>query len=251
MLNSIKMDLYRVLHTKSFYISIVLLLLAFIWMINGEGLVSNTAYASFHRTQDTLYDFLYYFPKSMFFQMAILIFLALFCNEEYNSGFMKNIYPIQSKCGILIERWILSIVMILLFTLICIVVVGIEIAITQPAVNDFSFSSYIIYILMNTFVFSAVCAFVIMIIHLTRNKVVGILVAVGFSFSIIFMLNTAIAMLLPEELPYVEYTLYYMIGNLAKTPDVSTYGKAAAVAISSGILYNIISYLILKKKDLA
>lgn len=251
MWNNLKMDLYRMVRQKSLYISIGLLIVAFFWMLNAEGLVNNTTFASFDRTKNSVLDFLYFFPKSMFFQLAVLIFSALFFNEEYSSGFVKNIYPVQSKLTLLLEKWIMSIIIILVFTLSCTILSGIELAVHKVSLSGFSIGNYAIYILMNTLLLSAVSCFIMMVNHLVRSKVVTILTAVGYSFTIFFMLNTALCIILPEAVQYVEYTLYYVIGNLNTVPELSAYGKATALAISSGILYNGISYLVLKQKDLA
>ena len=85
MWNNLKMDLYRMVRQKSFYIAMVIMLLLYFWMTNAAGLQNNTPFASFYADKNTLVDFLYYFPKSAFYAVAVLVFLSLFFCEEYLS----------------------------------------------------------------------------------------------------------------------------------------------------------------------
>ena len=107
MWNNLKMDLYRMVRQKSFYISMTVMLLLYLWLTTAVGLQNNTPFATFHQGKDTLVDFLYYFPKSSFYQIAVLIFLSLFFCEEYASGFVKNIYPMMHRKELLLlERFV-------------------------------------------------------------------------------------------------------------------------------------------------
>ena len=71
MWNNLKMDLYRMVRQKSFYISMTVMLLLYLWLTTAVGLQNNTPFATFHQGKDTLVDFLYYFPKSSFYESTL------------------------------------------------------------------------------------------------------------------------------------------------------------------------------------
>ena len=94
---------------KSFYISMTVMLLLYLWLTTAVGCRTIHRLRPFIRERITLVDFLYYFPKSSFYQIAVLIFLSLFFCEEYASGFVKNIYPMMHRKELLLlERFVFS-----------------------------------------------------------------------------------------------------------------------------------------------
>lgn len=252
MLNNLKMDLYRMVRQKSFYISMGLMLLFYFWLLNAEGIRNDTLFATFDYQKNTIVDFLYYFPKSTFYMIACLVFTSLFVHEEYASGFVKNIYPMQQKkWKLLIERWIFSILVCLIFWMSVVVLAAITNLWHQDSFVNFSYLGYLGYAMMEILLLSAVSAFMMMLNHITKSKVLTVLCSVCFGGMVIFMLHMGLSLMLPENMQYHEATLYYISGNLPYEWEWEAYGKALLVAISSTILYNGISYFVLKKKDIA
>ena len=76
----------------------------------------------------------------------------------------------------------------------------------------------------------------------------AILVSVGYGSMTVFMLHAGIMSLLKVE--YTDYILYAISGQLPYSWDAVFYSRAAMVAITSAILYNIGSYVYTRKKDL-
>ena len=226
MWNNLKMDLYRMVRQKSFYIAMVIMLLLYFWMTNAAGLQNNTPFASFYADKNTLVDFLYYFPKSAFYAVAVLVFLSLFFCEEYASGFVKNIYPsIHRKELVAVENlW------------------------QQDSFATFNILQFIGYSLMQMLILTVIASFLNLLIHATGSKVLAILVSVGYGSMTIFMLHAGIMSLLNVD--YTDYILYAISGQLPVEWDALFYSRAAMVAITSAILYNVGSYILLRKKDL-
>ena len=81
LINYLKLDMYRMVRQKSFYVCTAMLLILF-----------NTS-------NHAMNNFLYYFPKALLLPFSVLLFMALFINEEITSGFIKHIYPLYQKNG--------------------------------------------------------------------------------------------------------------------------------------------------------
>lgn len=249
MWSNLKMDLYRMVRQKSFYIAMIIMLLLYFWMTNAAGLQNNTPFATFYADKNTLVDFLYYFPKSAFYTIAVLIFLSLFFCEEYSSGFVKNIYPmVHHKELLLLERFLFSFITAFIYWAAIVAMVVVENLWHQDSFASFSILQFICYSLMQMLILTVIASFLNLLIHATGSKVIAILVAVGYGSMTAFMLHAGIMSLLKVD--YSDYILYAISGKLSSTWDALLYSRAAMVAITSGILYNIGSYVLLRKKDL-
>ena len=249
MWNNLKMDLYRMVRQKSFYIAMVIMLLLYFWMTNAAGLQNNTPFASFYADKNTLVDFLYYFPKSAFYAVAVLVFLSLFFCEEYASGFVKKIYPsIHRKELLLLERFVFSFITAFIYWIAIIVMVAVENLWQQDSFATFNILQFIGYSLMQMLILTVIASFLNLLIHATGSKVLAILVSVGYGSMTIFMLHAGIMSLLNVD--YTDYILYAISGQLPVEWDALFYSRAAMVAITSAILYNVGSYILLRKKDL-
>ena len=234
MWNNLKMDLYRMVRQKSFYIAMVIMLLLYFWMTNAAGLQNNTPFASFYADKDTLVDFLYYFPKSAFYAVAVLVFLSLFFCEEYASGFVKNIYPsIHRKELLLLARFVFSFITAFIYWIAIIVMVAVENLWQQDSFATFNILQFIGYSLMQMLILTVIASFLNLLIHGSMT---------------IFMLHAGIMSLLNVD--YTDYILYAISGQLPVEWDALFYSRAAMVAITSAILYNVGSYILLQKKDL-
>ena len=101
---------------------------------------------------------------------------------------------------------------------------------------------------MQMLILTVIASFLNLLIHATGSKVLAILVSVGYGSMTVFMLHAGIMSLLKVE--YTDYILYAISGQLPYSWDAVFYSRAAMVAITSTILYNIGSYVLLRKKDL-
>lgn len=245
------MDFYRMVHQKSFYITMSILLFLFAWHLCAD-IRSSVIFAQFDHRYNTVVDFLYYFPKSVFFLIGTLVYLALFAHEEYTSGFVKYMYPLQQKKWmILLEKWIFSLLVYFCFWACSLILtLFINLFLKDPLIG-FSLMDYMAYSVTQAILLTAVVSFLMLLNHSFQSKIATTLVACAYGSYTIFALHAGIHMLLPEGISYLEYTLSYISGTLPTTWDASVYSSAFAIAFSSTILYNGISYLVLKKKDIA
>ena len=144
----------------------------------------------FNTSNHAINNFLYYFPKALLLPFSVLLFMALFINEEITSGFIKHIYPLyQKKWQMLAERFLFTCFVYLsmcLFVVIIALVLGVLNIFTM---NAFSVFDYLAYIVMQMLVIAAVSSFVTMLYMLTRSHVITVLSVIGYSFSIFYALH--------------------------------------------------------------
>ena len=94
MWNLFKSDVYRLLHSRFFFVLTLLYTLMTILLVSTEGvIVSNTSFASFDGRTSTLADFLAFLPKNAIFLFFVVLAYILFLSEEYQSRYVKSIYP--------------------------------------------------------------------------------------------------------------------------------------------------------------
>ena len=94
MWNLFKSDVYRLLHSRFFFVLTLLYTLMTILLVSTEGvIVSNTSFASFDGRTSTLADFLAFLPKNAIFLFFVFLAYILFLSEEYQSRYVKSIYP--------------------------------------------------------------------------------------------------------------------------------------------------------------
>ena len=149
---------------------------------------------------------------------------------------------------LLLERFVFSFITAFIYWSVIIVMVVVENLWQQDSFASFSILQFICYSLMQMLILTVIASFLNMLIHATGSKVLAILVSVGYGSMTVFMLHAGIMSLLKVE--YTDYILYAISGQLPYSWDAVFYSRAAMVAITSAILYNIGSYVLLRKKDL-
>ena len=109
MWNLFKSDVYRLLHSRFFFVLTLLYTLMTILLVSTEGvIVSNTSFASFDGRTSTLADFLAFLPKNAIFLFFVFLAYILFLSEEYQSRYVKSIYPFFQRKGKMIFARIMT-----------------------------------------------------------------------------------------------------------------------------------------------
>ena len=94
MWNLFKSDVYRLRHSRFFFVVTLLYTLMTILLVSTEGvIVSNTSFAAFDGRTSTLADYLAFLPKNAIFLFFVFLAYILFLSEEYQSRYVKSIYP--------------------------------------------------------------------------------------------------------------------------------------------------------------
>ena len=251
MWNSLKSDLYRVFHMRAFYITLCIGVVMSSILITSTGFTMSSPFSNFSRETDSLVDFLVYITKSPLFAILLLVFLSVFHNDEYDKGYAKNILPIHfKKSSIVIERYILGIIVSIVLLLSMFLAGGIATCFVPLASESFKVLDLVIFVTVQILLINTVVSFLMMLNHITRSKVIVILVACVFSMLILYMLEVSIASWLLGDAEILKYTIYQQIGTLPTTFTWESYQLAFFVLIGNTVLYNVISFIALKKKDL-
>lgn len=252
MRNHIKANLYRMFHQKSFYISLLVLLLFYLMVMHNIGVMSSSVFVTFTQGKDNLGNFLYYIPRSPIFLLGVLVFIAMFDAEEYTSRMAASLYPLQhSKWKILVSQWFLHILTFLLFNFAIALMTGMNAPFFQDAFAGFDVVSYVWFVLIQALLYGAILSFQTLILHLTQTRLTIVILAVLYGCSMVYMFMAMGVELLHIDPKVLTYTLYACNGSLPAVFAIDTYKTALCCGIGYTILYNVISLAVLKKKDLA
>lgn len=252
MWNNLKSDLYRMIHMRAFYVTLVICFIINLIMLFTSGISLNSPFASFMSNKNTLIDYLYYTIKSPTYLVLIFVFLSIFHNDEYTKGFVKNTMPIiHNKAILVIERYIFNIIAIVILWVCSLAPVVIKEMISPLSTGGiFQIGDYLIYIVVEILAACTVASFIMMLNHLTRSKVILIVYACFYSMFILYMIETSLAVALLDDASIMENCMYALSGSLAHSFSWNDYSTTIYLIIIYTLLYNGISYLILKKKDI-
>lgn len=251
MWNNMKSDLYRILHTKSFYVILFIIVLFSCLVFTGSGFVCNTPFAQYHIGKNTFSEFLYYLPKSLGIQSGVLIFISMFLCDEYSSGFVKNTYPMQTqKWKIVLSRYVLYFLISMIFIVVNVVVCSIVQLFYQAEGGSLQVLDYVLFLIMQGLFLSTFASLLAMLQYLINNRVILILLSFAFGTMLLYVMVLGLGQFLAPNLHVTEYMLYEVSGLLPNTISWDGYQKGIFVIIVYSLLYNSISYLLLKKKDI-
>lgn len=249
MWNMLKSDLYQIFHTKSFRVTIVVFIIMMIMLFADLGVSSNMLFASYKSSENSLADFLYYFPKAAPFQMFVYIYLCIFICGEYQNGYVKNIYPyFQNKWKLAGSRYLTSIAIYLIFASVLIVLSLIISLVTSKNIGNFSIVDYVPYYIVQVLINSTISLFLMFSIHLFRSKTISIILSIAYSMMLFWGLNTIICQYI--NFNYSKYTIYYLNGNLPYTFDSTVYFNTILITVIFSILFYVANGIVLQKKDL-
>ena len=116
----LRSDLYRILHIRSFKIGVFIMSIMTICLtMPSVNVMSNTAFANYDAQIGNFAEYLYYFPKSAIFMIIVMLMYVIYLNEEYTSGFIKNVYPYQTdKLKLSISRLLIFVIYYIVFSFI-------------------------------------------------------------------------------------------------------------------------------------
>lgn len=184
--------------------------------------------------------------------LVVLVFLSIFHNDEYSKGFVKNTMPIIfNKSKLILERYLFNVLVCIIFWFVMFIAGCIR-ELTMPlTVNiDFQLFDYFIYACVQILLICSFISLLMVLNHLTRSKVLLIVIACLYSMFIIFMIEASIAQSVFHDMELLKYTMYVQSGALPYTYSWDGYSLAFTLIIIHTVLYNSISYIILRRKDI-
>lgn len=251
MLNLIKADVYRMLHQKSFYITLGLEVVFYFMILWADGFQSNTAYATFDHRVNSIVDFFYYLPKSSVFVTGLLLYGGLFYAETYSSKCSSTIYPVYTKkYQIVFAQWFVSF-MIYLMPLVAILMMSFISSFFLPnAFGSLSLIDYIIYAFVQGCFFAAMMSLVGMVSHILRNTTITVIFSICLGVGLLLIVYMGAIVFLKLDVVLVQYSLYVSYGTLPYVFTLNGYITPVIICIGATIASQIISILCLQKRDL-
>lgn len=252
MWNNLKSDMYRMIHMRSFYVILAICLIMNSLLLFTTGISLSSPFANFMSDKNTFIDFLYYTIKSPLFLILFFIFLSIFHNDEYAKGFVKNTMPIMhNKMILIIERYFFNMIVCILLWICSIIPAFIrEMVMPLTAGGSFQLGDYLLYIFVQILGLCTIASFIMLVNHLTRSKVLLIIYVCFYSMCILYMLEVSLAMVLFNDADIMKYSMYTLSGTLSHNISWNDYSLMIYLIIGYTLLYNGISYLVLKKKDI-
>lgn len=281
MFNLIKMNLYRIVHQKAFYIvpvsmALVCSFLVYItWltprlerqaaqMTEHSGfqagfVAGSTADESFPLTEDfDLTVFMDLLFDSGMLMLLISIGASIITNAERKHGFIKNIAGQISPRGMLapakLPGMLLESFLILAFAVLGAALSG---KIFYAGFTFGNFAALTKALAVQLLLSFALCAFILMICTLSENAAAGIITGIILCTSIMSLLYMLINKVLwnyfhvPESFDITRYTLSAHLMSVSSTSEPDALGLALAVGAAYLVACSLGAFVILKKKDIA
>lgn len=284
MLNMIKMDLYRMFRTKSFYVIwiVMLFLIAVTTYLSktdydlvmeetktqqeeiAETAAEDTEPVNLGMTVEmptepgekvTVFDLFFANTRGKFTGLILVIFAVMFSTADLNSGFIKNIGGQVQRRGNLI--WSRA-VALLVFT-----VLTMALFVVGQAISNRIFFGYLEWgngkEFLQYFGIQAVLNFALVIICMTiaillRNNAVSMVIAICLTMNVMMVLYSAADKFLSrlglEDFHLIEYTVTGKITLLPMAPGAKECIGALCIGAAFGIGLTAVSSLIFEKRDI-
>lgn len=270
MFNLVKMDLYRLLHSKLLWITLVCtvgfsFLVVFVWS-KLDGMMISLA----QQVDTEITSAMSTIPKDMgnllinclhteiwFFAASIAI--AVFVGAEYKNGYMKNIAGLFSNKAVLVFSKLITIALVILFMMVAYCTANfvfgmlfMQCEIQMHAVLPFMQAFFLLFLLL--FAFGCV---IFLFTTLTRNTTVSIILNVLMTFGIIASIakngiNMLVKMVLPSsDFDLNTYLLTPRIGEISMNMTQDTVIHALLTACGFILAAVVISAVVMRKRDTA
>lgn len=282
MFNILRMDLYKMFKSKSFYIlnvallvialSMALLMKFTLTMDFEKGQQSNLSYnrnEEMLSTNDpsvteeeynsmqaeiidtmTVNEFIVFQYSEFLISILLVIFIALFICSESDTGFIKNIIPLKnSRINLLISKNIIVIFFIIIQGIIGFIASIISNLIVSGKVNILDFKELVIYLGIQMLLRIAFGSLLILFAYLFKSKSasmsVGILLSVNIHGLFLDMLNRVVS------ISNLNLSKLSIIGNVSIVRfDHDDYQRVIIISIVYFILYNIITTIRVNKMEI-
>ena len=250
MWNLFKSDVYRLLHSRFFFVLTLLYTLMTILLVSTEGvIVSNTSFASFDGRTSTLADFLAFLPKNAIFLFFVFLAYILFLSEEYQSRYVKSIYPFfQRKEKLIFARIMTFAAIWCLYILIGVLWSSFWLGALIGRTGTLILPDYLLFLLAQLLCAEMIALILSLLIHIIGGKVLPILFMMFYSFGAIFLLLSAAGTYF--EIDCSKYLPYYLSGALPLTAESGPYLQLFGIIGLLTILTFCADLLVLRKKDL-
>ena len=264
MLKLLKMDLRRLPRSLSF--KIILILLAVDLTITSFSLSFILSHAD---SVSELGGMMGLTDKYMHFGMFLkatigqlgdialypAIFIVLFTNGDFSSGFIKSIAgQVRSRGMIAVSKFITTVIYMLFYFAVYLLLSMLELVLFFDGVKVTDGAQFIQYLLLMVYMYIAMMIFIAAIAQIFRSNLIGIIAGVMISTGLLSSILKLINILLKKleiDLDISKYTITGCITDVSLTGDLGDYTRhivVCAVYIAVAVCAVIISH---NKRDIA
>lgn len=289
MINLIKMEIYRMLRTRSLWVILGIMTFAIVFttyiagletengvqkqvyigdaedaemlmeMAGAEDETLNIGMSVMVSTEPgepiTLYDMVYSNIQGKFIMLFLAIFTVIFSTADMNSGYIKNIGgQIARKSNLLFAKM----VALAVFT-----VMTITLFIAAQAIGNLLFldgirlgnaAQFGRYLVAQTILHYALVVVCMMIAVVIRNNLISMIITICLCMNLMMVLYQAVGKVLlklsGKEVNVLDYAVSTKISLLPKTMDMSELWQAVILALVYMVLFIVSGCLITKKRDI-
>lgn len=273
MLNTVKMDLYRIFKSKSFYITILVTAISVVASIStlkyqesypeymqdikmqesddetiDFGItIGNTTKLGENSSTDDMSSLL--FSGGVFLVMGA-IFCVIYVCMDHNSGFIKNVisrrgYRNQTS----ISKGIIAIIYTLCQFIVSVLVFFLSVLVFFGEINIVSMTDIIGYIATQMLIQIALLMLCILVCNFSRS--------IGASMAFAICLGAGLFTLIGQLLDgfHLPVTLSnYMLSIITRTLpvefDATIYGRTIIISVTCIIIYQVLSTLVMRRQDI-
>lgn len=232
MLNIFKLDMYRILHSKMFYICVFAMNLVAGSMIL-LNVIPSFAIAMGHGATEMVDTMM---GIGMAF-MIVAVFFALHICGEFNTGFAKNVFARHSNRlryigGKLLALTAAGTIMIVIFTLVSMLLFAVSGAgVALPG----GVGGLLVFLIEKMFICAALASIVLLTCVFTRKAAAGILVGVLVAMGVVPMLLTILSTVVAT--PWIASIANFTISGLSNNASLVFSGATFAMIALGGLAW--------------
>lgn len=268
MLNLIKMDLYRLLKTKSFRFGLIVsVIISFVGIAGiagigklmplmedgGEALLFMLPFSDWY-TQVSIFTVI--LTSTTFLSLMVSCMISSnFINEEQASGYIKNIAGQVKDKSMLVASKFVSIAFICLCVIIAYAIgsTAASLLFLSKTLNYTGFGSFIIVLVSRFALYLAVNSIITFLCTLTKSKSLAIAFGIIFGTGITGIAYTIIATFFEfafsVTIPLSQYTPDGLVFGIGVDSTGTELAKAVVIGVCYTVAFLFLSSLVLKKRD--
>ena len=278
MLNTIKMDLYRMFRTKSLYVIWIILAAVILFttylctleMPNAEP--SQTISEEQTTSADTnigmsimiptdsgknvtLYDMFFANCQGKALALFFVIFSILFATADLSSGYIKNIAgQIPNRSHLVLSKTVCLFLYTILSMLFFLVIQGLSNFVCLGCLEIGNIKTFALYFLIQTLLHFALVLIVSTIAIILRNNVISMIIGVCLCMNVTTVLYSGIDTLVRkagiDSFHLLDYTVTGKISTLPINLTTHDSAIAAIIAFAFSVTFTIVCSVIFTKKDI-
>ena len=274
MLNIIKMDIYRMFKTKVLYVTIIIAVTSIVASLaTAKYQLENPEFREMieealkqqsemdlnvgiqaggmsivSEDTPTEYVFLGTFAGGVFLVMGV-IFCVVFVCTDHNSGFIKNVVSRKNyRSQMSLSKAISMVIYTLVQYAVCTGIFILGYAVLFKGLNFSNVEDFIRYVAIQVLIQVAIMNLCILLCNLVRNMAfcmaMGICISAG-----LFSLVTGLIDRFDLPIKTTDYLLSVIMRTLPITYDSTLYIRAFVLSIGSIVVYQIASFITMKRQD--